>query len=278
MQVTGSIEPLPAPPPPGRSERPVRADQARAATRAWWDGEAAVYQAEHGSFLGDARFVWGPEGLDEATAGLLGPVAGRRVLELGAGAGACSRWLLGQGAAAVALDLSAGQLAQAAQADRRTGTVVPAVQADAAALPFRSGGFDLVCSAYGALPFVPDDRAVHREVARVLAPAGRWVFSVPHPVRWSFPDVPGSEGLTAAYGYWDRRPYVETDGRGRVSYVEHHRTVGDHVRSLVAAGFVLRDLVEPTWPDGQEQVWGGWSPLRGRLIPGTAIFVAELPG
>ena len=178
------------------------------------------------------------------------------------------------GASAVAVDLSAGQLAQAALADARTGLRVPSVQADAAALPFGAGSFDVVLAAYGALPFVADDRALHREVARVLRPGGRWVFSVPHPVRWAFPDDPGQEGLTAAYGYFDRRPYVETDADGAVVYAEHHRTVGDHVRSLVAAGFVVRDVVEPEWPAGRDRVWGGWSPLRGRLLPGTAIFVA----
>jgi hypothetical protein len=57
-------------------------------------------------------------------------------------------------------------------------------------------------------------------------------------------------------------------------YVEQHRTLGDRVRELVAAGFELRDLVEPEWPAGHERVWGQWSPLRGRLFPGTAIFVA----
>jgi hypothetical protein len=25
-------------------------------------------------------------------------------------------------------------------------------------------------------------------------------------------------------------------------------------------------------------VWGGWSALRGRLLPGTLILVARLPG
>jgi hypothetical protein len=77
--------------------------------------------------------------------------------------------------------------------------------------------------------------------------------------------------------YFDRRPYVEQDADGVPGYVEQHRTLGDRVRELVAAGFVLKDLVEPEWPDGHGQVWGQWSPLRGRLFPGTAIFVAERP-
>ncbi|MBS2539867.1 SAM-dependent methyltransferase, partial [Catenulispora sp. NF23] len=66
------------------------------ANRGWWDANADEYQAEHGAFLGDARFVWCPEGLDEAEARLLGTeLAGKRVLEVGAGAGQCSRWLAG---------------------------------------------------------------------------------------------------------------------------------------------------------------------------------------
>ncbi|CAM5347373.1 hypothetical protein SALBM217S_01639 [Streptomyces griseoloalbus] len=41
--------------------------------RGWWDRNADEYQNEHGTFLGDDRFVWGPEGLDEVEAELLGP-------------------------------------------------------------------------------------------------------------------------------------------------------------------------------------------------------------
>jgi SAM-dependent methyltransferase len=247
------------------------------ANRAWWDAEADDYQAEHGSFLGDAGFVWGPEGLDEATAGLLGPVTGRRVLEVGCGAAQCARWLVARGAAAVGVDLSYRQLQHARRLDLATGTAVPALVADAARLPFAGGVFDLACSSYGAVPFVADSAAVMREVARVLRPGGRWVFSVTHPFRWCFPDDPGPVGLTAHDSYFDRRPYVETDGAGRVVYAEHHRTVGDRVREVVGAGLRLVDLVEPEWPAGHEGVWGGWSPLRGRLFPGTAIFVTEKP-
>ena len=50
--------------------------------------------------------------------------------------------------------------------------------------------------------------------------------------------------------------------------------MGDRVRELVAAGLVLVDLVEPEWPERNTTTWGGWSPLRGQLFPGTAIFIA----
>jgi SAM-dependent methyltransferase len=247
------------------------------ANRSWWDGAADAYQAEHGEFLGDVRFVWGPEGLDEADAHLLGEVAGRRLLEIGCGAGQCGRWLVAQGATVAGIDLSHRQLRQSARIDGRSGVAVPVAQADAQRLPFAAGSFDAACSSYGALPFVADAGAVLREVARVLRPGGRFVFSVAHPVRWCFLDDPGDEGLYVCHPYFDRRAYVEADDLGIPAYVEHHRTVGDWVRVVRTAGFRLDDIVEPEWPAGNEQIWGGWSPRRGRLIPGTAIFVCRLP-
>lgn len=258
------------------ARRPVDAAETRSANRSWWDRAAAGYQAEHGDFLRDAGFRWCPEGLTEDEAGLLGPVAGRRVLEVGCGAAQCSRWLLRRDARAAAVDLSAAQLAESRRLDLRTGTPVPSAVADALALPVATGSMDIAFSAYGAVQFVADAAALHREVARVLAAGGRWVFAVSHPVRWAFPDDPDEPGLRATTSYFDRRPYVEQDASGRARYVEHHRTLGDQVRALAAAGFRLTDLVEPEWPPGHRRVWGGWSPLRGRLIPGTAIFVNVL--
>lgn len=267
------IESQPADPTVRR--RDVGDAESRRASRRWWDADADAYQREHGAFLGDADLVWCPEGLREADAGLLGDVRGRRLLELGCGAAAGARWLRGQGAEAVAMDLSAGMLRHAVAAADRTGVRVPLVQADALALPFADRSFDIVFTAFGAVPFVADSGAVMREVARVLRPGGAWVFSITHPLRWIFLDDPGQAGLLAVNSYFDRRPYVEQDTDGVVSYLEQHRTLGDRVRELVAAGFVLRDLIEPEWPDGHEQIWGQWSPLRGRLFPGTAIFVAD---
>jgi SAM-dependent methyltransferase len=259
----------------GVARRRAGAAESRRAGRGWWDDHADEYQAEHGEFLGDARFVWGPEGLDEDRARLLGDVAGRRVLEVGAGAAQCSRALLARGARPVALDLSWRQLRHSARIDDALGVRVPVVQADAAALPFADEVFDLAFSAYGALPFTPEGGRVMREVRRVLRPGGRWVFSLTHPIRWAFPDEPGPAGLTVGQSYFDTTPYVEEDEHGRAVYVEHHRTLGERVREVVGAGFRLVDLVEPRWPDHLTREWGGWSPLRGRLLPGTAIFVCE---
>ena len=256
---------------------PVTDAESRRANRRWWDKDADSYQAEHGDFLGDVDFVWCPEGLRESDARLLGDVAGRRVLEVGCGAAAVARWLARQGATAVGLDLSAGMLRHAAAGAERSGVRVPLLQADATALPIRDGSFDIACTAFGAVPFVADSARVMREVFRVLRPGGRWVFAVTHPMRWVFLDDPGEGGLVAVHSYFDRRPYVEYGSDGVPSYVEQHRTLGDRIRELVAAGFVLTDLIEPEWPEGHEQIWGQWSPLRGRIFPGTAIFMAERP-
>jgi SAM-dependent methyltransferase len=264
----------------------VSQQTAARANRSWWDDEADAYQDEHGPFLAGGKdpaaadFVWCPEGLREADVRLLGAphtLSGTRVLEVGCGAAQCARWLAREGAYVAAMDLSAHQLrhAQAAISADAEAPFPLLLQADAMALPFAAGTFDLACSAFGAVPFLPDSAAVMREVARVLRPAGRWVFSTNHPMRWCFRDDPGPEGLVVERSYFDRRSYVERDDDGDAVYVEAHRTMGDRVRELVAAGFAVLDVVEPEWPADHLRPWGQWSPLRGALFPGTVILVAE---
>jgi SAM-dependent methyltransferase len=276
-RVTGSIE--------GESDtdtdtsgpvrRPVDAADSVRAARQWWDAEADGYLAEHEGALGAAEWLWGPEGWTEDDLRLLGVVAGQRVLELGCGAASGARWLAERGADVVGLDLSLRMLQHARRLDDECGTVTPTVAAHAGRLPFADDTFDLVATAYGALPFVADADRVLREVARVLRPGGLVAFSVTHPVRWALPDDPGHKGLTASRSYFDRTPYAELDDTGEVSYVEHHRTIQDWVDLVVGAGLSVVRLVEPEWKPGHEQVWGGWSPLRGRYLPGTLIVLAH---
>ncbi|MDX8037286.1 class I SAM-dependent methyltransferase [Lentzea sp. BCCO 10_0856] len=260
----------------GIVKRGADAAESRVANRIWWDADADDYHDTHGDFLGAADFVWCPEGLREEDSRFLGEVAGQRILEVGAGSAPCARWLKVNGANATALDISEGMLRHARENNAKTGIDVPLVQASADQLPFRDGSFDAACSAFGAVPFVANVQEVFSEVARVLRPGAPWVFAVNHPMRWIFPDDPGPLGLTVTQSYFDRTPYVEVDGEGHAVYVEHHRTLGDYVRALKNTGFVLEDLVEPEWPKGHTRNWGQWSPLRGKLFPGTAIFRTRL--
>src|SRR5690349_30420 len=121
--------------------RPAGANESVRGNRSWWDAEAPIYRAEHEDHLA-GRLVWGPEGLDEAQAGLLGDLAGRSIVELGAGASDCTAWLLRAGARAVATDLSGAMLRLAPP------PAPPRLQCDARALPFADQSFDIAFSAY----------------------------------------------------------------------------------------------------------------------------------
>lgn len=244
--------------------------------RAWWDAQAIDYLAEHGEFLGDAELVWGPEGWTEEDLGLLGAVTGRRVLEVGAGAAQGARWCRRNGADVVATDVSFGMLATARPLDTRSGVSLPLVQCDASELPFADASFDIVFTAYGAVPFIADTAALMREFARVLRPGGRLAFTTTHPIRWAFPDVPGEAGLTAIRSYFDTTPYAEASG-ATVMYAEHHRTLEARVTELLDAGLELRALRELPWRPDNPTTWGGWSPLRGERIPGTLALVGDKP-
>ncbi|MDP9466839.1 MAG: class I SAM-dependent methyltransferase, partial [Actinomycetota bacterium] len=131
------------PAPSGVARRPTGTAESVRANRRWWDAAAPAYLAEHGADLGHVDFLWCPEGLREGEAHLLGDVAGRRVLEVGCGSAPCSRWLRREGADVVALDLSGGMLARAAELNRATGVDVPLLQADVGALPLTSASVDL---------------------------------------------------------------------------------------------------------------------------------------
>ena len=252
----------------------VGAEEAVAGNAAYWSESAREYLSDYGEFLGDTQFRWCPEGLLESEAELLGPLPRLRhqhLLEVGAGAAQCSRWLTCEGVSVVATDLAPGMIEAAKRLNAATGITMPLLVADARALPFDDGCFDQVFTAFGAIPFVKDAEEVHREVHRVLRPGGWWTFATTHPLRWAFPDDPTS--LTANRSYFDRTPYAERSPGG--TYAEFHRTLGDHVAEVTSAGFVITAMIEPEWSADNRHIWGGWSPERGRYLPGTLIIQAR---
>ncbi|HET7679042.1 MAG TPA: class I SAM-dependent methyltransferase [Xanthobacteraceae bacterium] len=102
-----------------------------------------------------------------------------RVLETAAGTGILTRCLrdhLPAAAHLTATDLNAPML-EIARAKFRSGEQVEFQPADATALPFADGGFDVVVCQFGVM-FFPDKDKSYREVYRLLAPGGRYLFNV----------------------------------------------------------------------------------------------------
>lgn len=109
----------------------------------------------------------------------LGPVlveacgisAGQRVLDVAAGTGNVAIRAASAGARVVASDLTPENFESGRREALAHGVELEWVEADAEALPFADGGFDVVTSAFGAI-FAPDHQAVADELVRVCRPGG----------------------------------------------------------------------------------------------------------
>ena len=102
-----------------------------------------------------------------------------RVLETAAGTGIVTRRLrdlLPAATQLTATDLNPPML-EVVRAKFRSGEQVAFRPADAMALPFTDASFDAVVCQFGVM-FYPDKDKSYREVHRVLAPGGRYFFSV----------------------------------------------------------------------------------------------------
>lgn len=246
----------------------ISAHAASKANQRWWNADAQAYHEAHPEYL--ESFYWCPEMLAESEAQLLGDLSGKRVLEIGCGSGPCASWVAQHfpTATVIGFDIAADML-------RRARGDFHALLADVHRIPLADDSVDVAFSAFGAFPFLPDLTAALCEVARVLRPGGTLVISANHPMRWVFQDFPDERGLRAHYSYFERE-YSEIDDTGALQYAEFQHTMSDWICALNAAGFKLSALLEPTWPEDLHITWGQWSPLRGKLFPGTVIFQATL--
>lgn len=112
---------------------------------------------------------------------LIGDLEGRRVLELGCGAGHNAVRMALAGAKVIAVDGSAEQIARARAAAEAAEVKVELHQGEIADLAFlRADGIDLALSAYG-FAGVTDLPRVVRQVHRVLRQEAPLIISLPHP-------------------------------------------------------------------------------------------------
>jgi SAM-dependent methyltransferase len=214
---------------------------------------------------------YGPDIPREDALKLLGPVDGKRILDLGCGTGHNAIALARQGAKVIGVDESSDQVADARAACEREGVKVELHHAPLAELAFlRADTIDGAYSAHGLAPIEDIDR-VFRQVHRILRPESALVLSFPHPA-WNLID-PDDPTRTIRRTYWDSTP-IAADGPGRP--VDLPRTISSIFTSLTRANFRIDTVLEP------EPVTGGrhsprWNPAM-ELLPATLLLRARKQG
>lgn len=208
----------------------------------------------------------------EDTLKLLGNVEGKRILDLGCGAGHNAIALAKQGAKVIAVDESAHQIAEVREACEREGTKVELHHAPLAELAFiRAETIDGVLSAFGLAPVEDLDR-VFRQVHRVLRQEHPLVTSFPHPV-FAVVDADDEERRVQR-SYWDTAPITAADADGPADVP---RTLSALFTSLGRANFRVDTLLEPE----PERTGGYHSPQwtdAMRYLPSTLIIRARKQG
>ena len=155
------------------------------------------------------------------------PVAGERILDVAAGTGTSSAALARSGAEVIALDFSAGMVAEG----RRKHKKIEFVEGDAERLPFPDNSFDAVTISFG-LRNVNEPKVALAEMYRVLKPGGRVVVC-----EFSKPPV-----AIFRAGYWAYLQYAMP-------------LIADRMSSNPAAYTYLAESIKE-WPDqGELSQW-----------------------
>jgi SAM-dependent methyltransferase len=176
------------------------------------------------------------------------PPSGRRTLDLACGEGRLGRHLASLGHRVVGIDASPTMIRLAATHPDRQ----PALLADAAALPFGDGAFDLVV-AYMCLHDIDAMPQAVAEVARVLGRPGRLCAAIPHPVNsaGSFRGRDPGAPFVIRGSYLDPAQDIWVHDRDgvRLTFHSEHRPLEAYSRALEAAGLLTEAIREVRAPD-----------------------------
>jgi SAM-dependent methyltransferase len=215
--------------------------------------------------------------------GWLGRLEGRRVLCLAGGGGRESACFALLGAQVTVLDLSPEQLERDRAAAAHYGTRVETLRGDMRDLSALHGaGFDLVWHPY-SINFVPDARAVFREVARVLRGGGLYRLMCANPsVMGASPKDWDGRGYALAHTYAegevvttaDESWVYEREPRAQAPPSREYRHGFDTIfGGLAGQGFRLLRATEDvsTYPDPSAEP-GTWPHFVSVVRPWLALL------
>ena len=255
------------------------------AQRQFWDAQAVDYQRLAGIRTDD--FHYGPllpgerelkRFADKAPPG--------KALELGCGGAQNSLWLAAHGWQCTAIDVSAAQLAHAAALSRRLKLKLERIHLALEHLTpdVLDGPFNLIHSVH-ALQFLRDPFRLLRKVARCLAPGGRLVLAVQHPLFAGEWLELAAEGFGLFLPHYFRPPPDVRSAPEGTQIASRSWPVSRWFTEIQSLSLTIEALLEPAaLPESRlhEAPYPGgdaWRALYPQLrrIPSTLIVIATKP-
>lgn len=234
-------------------------------TRASWNRATANHNAHKGDQAAFLRA--GGETLFDEELGLLGELAGRRLLHIQCNSGQDSLCLARRGAEVVGVDFSDEAICFAQRLSTDSGIRARFELGEAISwMTSTDERFDLVFASYGVTTWIEDLAAWARGVFRVLRPGGRFVYVEFHPLAWS---LGAALDLRGGDDYFQREPYLEpvgdyvaesgaglgvTDvgapGTNEIPALSWQHTLADLLSAFASAGLRLEILREYPFSNG----------------------------
>lgn len=213
--------------------------------QAIWDAAADGYARGQREGVDHFRYAFfGP-----AQRAVVGDVKGKRLLDVGCGAGYFSRLMAEAGAEVTGVDISPRMVEHA----RAAGGEISYHAVDAAKLAqhFEPQSFDVATSCI-ALQDMADPALAFRAIHAVLKPQGRFIASIEHPfgsmpVRFWARGAGGAKLHLCVDRYFDRGTRTFTWERWPTQFTTtaHHAPLEDWFTWIVEAGFSVRGFREP---------------------------------
>jgi SAM-dependent methyltransferase len=222
-------------------------------TARYWDDNAVAWAAEVRQGRDLAReFLNNP-----AFLAFIGDLHGQDVLDAGCGEGYNTRILAQRGARMTGVDLSERMIALAREEERREPLGIRYLHTSYADLAqLASASCDAVVSFMAMMDGPHFDRAM-TESFRVLRPGGRLAFSITHPcfltkgsrwlrdaegrkIQWVVGDYFNDTGWVERWRFTDAPPEAPEFATPRFD-----RTLSEYLNTVLAAGFVLKQIAEP---------------------------------
>jgi 2-polyprenyl-3-methyl-5-hydroxy-6-metoxy-1,4-benzoquinol methylase len=184
---------------------------------------------------------------------LLGPLAGRRVLDVACGHGRITRELARRGAEVTGVDISGALITKAEQDERDQPLGIGYLHADVTAPGvLGEAAFDAAACSFGLSDIDDLDEAI-AAVSAALRPGGCFAFSILHPAFPGGKDISGSwptDGTYYGEGHWTAREALSTLRR---QVGANHRMLSTYLNTLRRHGLWLDQTAEPPPNPGWDQ-------------------------